>query len=171
MVYLIAGLLMLDTFKGGRGKKAPYATEMRRIPSPIKELVERLSSEYKSLVQEYYYPEDERLLQRVSEILAGNFLDQIQELTAVRDELHSKNSKLEEENARLRSLMAELSITIKELIKKAETERQSTSQPGSSMITDPKAIMLLREALKLRANAGGAIKRKIEHALARLTPG
>ncbi|MFB2981314.1 hypothetical protein [Microseira sp. BLCC-F43] len=33
--------------KGGRGKKAPYKTEMYRIPSPIKETVQQLAAAFK----------------------------------------------------------------------------------------------------------------------------
>lgn len=33
--------------KGGRGKKAPYETTHVRIPVPIKEIVEKLSADYK----------------------------------------------------------------------------------------------------------------------------
>lgn len=155
---------MLNTFKGGRGKKAPYPTEMRRIPSPIKGIVDRLSSEYKHLVLEYYQPEDERLLQRVSEVLAEPFLNQIQELSQDRADLQAKTLKLEQESAQLRSQLADLSLKLK----KAESEYQSNSQPISSTIADSKAIISLREALTLKANAGGAIKRKIEEALALL---
>lgn len=191
---------MLETFKGGRGKKAPYATEMRRVPSPLKMLVEKLAADYKELVQEYYDPSDERLLTRVSQGLTATFLEQIENLSQENDELQSKNLELEKEATEMREAMQNLTQTCKywqekaaiteaesahllddlaatalkleeqqEKKETAETERQFHSQPERSTITDAKIIMLLREALKLRANAGGAIKRKIEQALVLLT--
>jgi hypothetical protein len=40
---------MTDFTKGGRGKKAPYKTEMYRIPSAIKETVQQLAMAYKRM--------------------------------------------------------------------------------------------------------------------------
>ena len=40
---------MTDYTRGGHGKKAPYETEMYRIPTPIKETVQQLSTAYKRL--------------------------------------------------------------------------------------------------------------------------
>lgn len=187
---------MLNTFKGGRGKKAPYATEMRRVPSPLKALVEKLAADYKELVQEYYDPSDERLLTRVSQGLTATFLEQIENLSQENDDLQSKNLELEKEatemketiqnltqtykhwhekatvaeaeSAHLLEELAAMSLKLEEQQKKkemAETERQSNFQPIRSTIADPKIIILLDEALKLKSNVGGAIKRKIKEAL------
>lgn len=38
---------MMSDNKGGRGKKASYETTHVRIPVPIKEIVEKLSTDYK----------------------------------------------------------------------------------------------------------------------------
>lgn len=40
------------SFKGGRGKKAPYRTVMVRIPMPIKPLVELLVKSFRLYVRE-----------------------------------------------------------------------------------------------------------------------
>lgn len=52
----------------------------------------------------------------------------------------------------------------------AEAElEQLRSQPVGMEVVDPEVFDLLREALNLRANAGGAIKEKVRQALALLT--
>lgn len=141
---------MVDIFRGGRGKRAPYQTEMRRIPSPLRRIVDRLSEEYKSIVQEYYDPADEELLVRVSCVISG----------------------LDKENAELRSQLNDMAAKVgdlKEKGKAAETElNQLYSQPPSSASGCAEAISILKEGMGLKANAGGAIKRKIEQALALL---
>lgn len=38
---------MMNYFKGGRGKKAPYETIMLRVPLPLKPLVLKLAEEYR----------------------------------------------------------------------------------------------------------------------------
>jgi hypothetical protein len=40
----------MDIPKGGRGQKAPYETQLVRVPVPIKALVELASNVYRSLV-------------------------------------------------------------------------------------------------------------------------
>lgn len=144
-----------------------------------------------------YDPSDERLLMRVSQGLTATLREQIENLSQENDDLQSKILQLEKEATETREAMQKLmqtckhwrekaaiaeaesaqlledlpamALDLKEKEEMAETERQSNSQPGRSTITDSKIIISLREALKLKANAGGAIKRKIEEALALLT--
>lgn len=141
---------MVDTFKGGRGKRAPYQTEMRRIPSPLRRIVDRLSDEYKSLVHEYYDPMDEELLVRVSCVISG----------------------LDKENAQLRSQLNDMTAKAGDLYEKASSAEnelnQLYSQPPLPASGSAEAISILKEGMRLKANSGGAIKRKIEQALALL---
>ena len=48
-----AAIKFMTSFKGGRGRKAPYQTTMVRIPMPIKPLVELLVKSFRMYVAEH----------------------------------------------------------------------------------------------------------------------
>ncbi len=79
--------------KGGRGKKAPYKSQMYRIPLPIKPVVEKLASGYRLLVEGALDPQGRELLKQVEDAIAAS--------TYPSDKLDIKNSptyKLEIKN-------------------------------------------------------------------------
>lgn len=51
ILYLPDINFMTDFTKGGRGKKAPYETEMYRVPTPIKETVQQLAAAFKRVCE------------------------------------------------------------------------------------------------------------------------
>ena len=59
-------LKMADFTKGGRGKKAPYETVHYRIPKPLKSIIQKFTSTYKSLLGTKYSDE---LIVNVEEII------------------------------------------------------------------------------------------------------
>lgn len=70
--------------KGGRGKKAPYESQMYRIPLPIKPVVEKLASGYRLLVEGALDPQVRELLKQVEAAIAAS--------THPSDKLDIKNS-------------------------------------------------------------------------------
>ena len=55
--------------KGGRGKKAPYESQMYRIPLPIKPVVKKLASGYRLLVEGALDPQGRQLLKQVEDAM------------------------------------------------------------------------------------------------------
>ncbi len=63
---------MSDFAKGGRGKKAPYESQMYRIPTPIRRVVERLGEAYRLSVEGSLDPQGRQLLKKMESAIASS---------------------------------------------------------------------------------------------------
>lgn len=55
-------------FKGGRGKRAPYETELLRVPTPIKPVVQALADSYRKTADTD--PAGENLVKQLQSVIA-----------------------------------------------------------------------------------------------------
>ncbi len=69
---MISDLSMNDFAKGGRGKKAPYESQMYRVPVPIKPTVERLGAAYRLLAKGALDPQGKQLLSKVEDAITAS---------------------------------------------------------------------------------------------------
>lgn len=181
-------------FKGGRGKKAGYETQMYRIPTPLRPVVEAMGLQFRLLWDGISDPKGEKLISRIQaaipdpeQIGGGNGQNlmsdnedcqkqisslraQVKSLGADADRYHSELSKAKDDIDFLRIELVDKERKADKWYDKfveteAELERLRT-QSQSKPAVKPEAIALLQEALKLPANTGGKIKEKIKSALA-----
>lgn len=133
-------------FRGGRGKRVEYATEMYRIPSALKPTVQNLGRQFRLLWGGLSDPTGEKLISRIEaaipdpEQLGGDNLKP----DIKYKELEDKLAELEQENKNLRSQLATAQSKYEHARKLAE------------------------DSLKLPANTGGRIKAKIREAFPEL---
>lgn len=163
---------MTEPWKGGKGKKAPYETTHQRIPQPIHRAVQMFSDRYKQLIAGGVTDTTgEKLIRRVEDaIYVDAFIpgtkNEGEVMLGTRynedsDKSNEELEKLREENTHLRSQLDDQVKLAEEWCEKAKV-LELESQPG---VVDPEAIAILKEALELKANAGGAIKNEIKKAL------
>jgi hypothetical protein len=82
--------------KGGRGKKAPYATIHYRIPKPIKPTVERFAAAYKIVVGQGDSEDEVRtLINSVDDTLVAVLDNNFSELEALKLQLSVAQSQVE----------------------------------------------------------------------------
>lgn len=80
----------------GRGKKAPYKSQMYRIPTPIRPVVERLGEAYRLSVEGSLDPQGRQLLEKVeSAMLKAVALWTIASSTSPSNKLDIKNSQID----------------------------------------------------------------------------
>lgn len=181
-------------FKGGRGKKAGYETQMYRIPTPLRPVVEAMGLQFRLLWDGLSDPQGEKLISRIQAAIPdseqigcsngknlisdnedyqkqiSSLQTQVKMLGADADRYHFELSKAKDE---IDFLCIQLEDKDRKAVKwydkvveaEAELERLRT-QPQSQPAVNPEVIALLQEALKLPANTGGKIKEKIKSALA-----
>ena len=182
-------------YKGGRGKRAPYETVMYRIPVPVKPLVELIGHTYRLLVDGVADPNGKQLIRRVEDaVYATGYqpaaaaesddeefdpdiddnseptdeeviktqVKMIQELTTAVKFSERELAELENQQSQQK---AELNELRSQLEKVRAAERDALEQVISCHSDAFKAADILKAALKLKSNAGGAIKREIEKAL------
>ncbi|MDZ7970501.1 MAG: hypothetical protein RM368_37185 [Nostoc sp. DedSLP03] len=128
-----------DLAKGGRGKRAPYESTHYRLPVPLKPIAEEMAANYRQLVSEYTDPEDPALIAATLQAIApggGNQVEENQQVKELLEDYQQMQSQLEELQQRVEKL-------------------KGVNQ----------AIGILKNALTLRANSGGAIKEQIREAL------
>lgn len=137
---------MSDPTKGGRGKTAPYKTEMYRIPTDLKPIIMNLGMQFKRLYGGLSDPTGKKLISRIEAAIPDP--DQLGGDSLKPDikykELEDKLAELEQENQELRSQLA---------IAQAKYDH---------------ALKLAEESLKVPANTGGKIKAKIRKAFPEL---
>ncbi len=139
---------MAISLNGGKGNHAPYEITHIRVPLPLKFQLEQLISSFKYIVRS----QDRAAL--------GNFLTKLIEFV---DTLPPQCDQL-----RLELKLRERAETaISELALKSSAETIAALQQERDLLKEKSrsAIALLEDALKLRANSGGAIKEKIKEAL------
>lgn len=178
-------------YKGGRGKRAPYETVMYRIPAPIKPVVELIGHTYRLLVDGVADPNGEQLIRRVEDaVYATGYQPQsdpedfdpdiddqseptdaevIKTQVKMIQELTTAEKVLERELAELKNQQSQQEAELNELRSQLEkiraAERDALEQVISCHSDAFEAADILKAALKLKSNAGGAIKREIEKAL------
>ncbi len=59
-------------FKGGRGKKAGYETQMYRIPTPLRPVVEAIGLQFRELWDGDSDPKGENLISRIKAVIPGS---------------------------------------------------------------------------------------------------
>ncbi len=121
--------------KGGRGCTAPYKTHQVRIPDPIKPQVHELIERYQKYLAENGAP-----------LTPPSFLDLPVEIDS---------SSEHDEVKKLRTEKKEMEQAFKAVNKFIEDSEKLKNQ----------AISVLQESVKLKANAGGAIKKEVQKAI------
>lgn len=178
-------------YKGGRGKRAPYETVMYRIPAPIKPIVELIGHTYRLLVDGVADPKGEQLIRRVENaVYATGYQPQsdpedfdpdiddqsepadsevIKTQVKMIEKLTTEVKVLEREVAKDQERRSQQELEINQLRLQLEQfkalEKNATDQLCECHSDAFKAADILKAALKLKSNAGGAIKREIEKAL------
>lgn len=181
-------------FKGGRGKKTGYQTEMYRIPSPVRPVIEKLGMQFRLLWDGVSDPKGEKLISRIEIAIPDCEQPLIDKLISSKEEVSISDIKYEDEedtkevepdepdttdeqtirdqadkNFKLltenRMLDRELSEVRSQLASCKTLEKDATEQLALEMSNGFKAADILKEALKLKAGNGGAIKVKIKEAL------
>lgn len=51
-VKLVNEVVLMAVYKGGRGNRVPYATQMMRVPTPIKDQIQQFIDSYRASVSE-----------------------------------------------------------------------------------------------------------------------
>jgi hypothetical protein len=178
-------------YKGGRGKRAPYETVMYRIPLPIKPVVELIGHTYRLLVDGVADPNGEQLIRRVEDaVYATGYQPQsdgedfdpdiddpsqptdaeviktqvkmIQNLTTEVKVLEREAAEAQERRSQQELEINQLRLQLEQFKALEKNAREQLCECHSDAF---KAADVLKAALKLKSNAGGAIKREIEKAL------
>jgi len=142
---------------GGRGKRAPYKTTHYRMPIALKPTVEDMAAKYRELVDEYEADDPALVSAVISVIASSSDFKNTEEFSKISEQIKSLELQLKlakKENKELTEKLASLeksNYTLLEQLKKLKCP--------------PQAILVLENALLLKANAGGAIKDKIKEAL------
>lgn len=135
-------------FKGGRNNKAPYETTHLRVPTGIKFSVTRVIDIYKRSLQDTYVLSSVDFLENLRKFIDGymfcsgslanaNRVVAVEEILRLEEALKSAEALIEHQHV--------------------ELEESAWKLQASSMY--------LKDALLLKPNAGGAIKKEIRKAL------
>lgn len=140
---------MADLLSGGKNNRAPYEITHIRVPLPLKFQLEQLILSFKYVVRSQNQGDLRSFFAKLIE-----FVDTLPpQCDQLRLEL-----KLRE---RAETAISELAIeSSTKMVAELEQERDILRENSRS------AIALLENALALRANSGGAIKKEIKKALA-----
>ena len=182
---------MADFIKGGRGKRAPYETVMYRIPVPIKAVVERIGFTYRLLVDGVADPNGEQLIRRVENAIAATGYQPVADKEDFDPDIDDPSEPTDDEVIKdqagiIQRLITEVKVLERELAEAQErrsqqelelnqlrsqlekikaSERDALNQLCNCHSDAFKAADILKAALKLKSNAGGAIKQEIRKAL------
>lgn len=182
---------MTDFIKGGRGKRAPYETVMYRIPVPIKAVVEKIGFAYRLLADGIVDPKGEQLIKRVENAIAATgyqpesnnedfdpdiddpseptdsevIKTQVKMIERLTTEVKVLERELAEAQERRSQEELELNQLRSQLEKIKASEKDALDQLCDCHSDAFKAADILKSALKLKSNAGGAIKQEIKKAL------
>lgn len=138
-------------FPGGRHKTAPYDSTHIRIPKPLKSQFQKIAEIYKSL------------LAHRSEIGLGNFNLQLDKF------VEGHNPMFGVTNDDFKIVSTNQYEELKTLYDLASAHKQRLIKEQESFeLQKRQAVGILKDSLKLKANAGGAIKGEIKKALAEL---
>ena len=141
---------------GGRGKRAPYKTTHYRMPYALKPIVEKMVAKYRELVCEY--EADSPAL--VKDVISAIALDDYKN----REELSLISEQIKLLEIELKFVQQENKELTEELASKERYNYTLQSQLEKFKRV-PQVVLLLENALQMRANAGGAIKEKIKESL------
>ena len=146
---------------GGRGKRAPYKTTHYRMPVALKPVVEEMAAKYRELVDEFEV-DDPALIDAVVSAIA--FEEEDEEDCKNGEELPKMSEQIKSLEIKLNFFQQEN----KELTEQLDSKERynNTLQSELEKFTRvSQVVLLLENALLLKANAGGAIKEKIKEAL------
>ncbi len=111
---------MSSPSKGGRGKKAPYSTNLCRVPEPIKESVERFAAAYRILAFDGDSKSCENLIKSVDDATVS-LGEAEEEIKRLRLELAVANAKIEvlgnERESAIANLLTALDLSSREGVK------------------------------------------------------
>lgn len=141
---------------GGRGKRAPYKTTHYRMPVALKPIVEEMAAKYRELVDEFEV-DDPALIDAVVSAIATSDLKNTEELSLMSEQIKSLEIQLKLSNKENKELTEKLALI--------EKSNYTLLEQLKKLKCPPQAILVLENALLLKANAGGAIKEKIKEAL------
>lgn len=136
---------MNNSIKGGRGKRAPYATTHYRMPEPLKPLCEELAANYRELIANYSDPEDPALINAALAAVSRNAFEKNRETDKQVDKVLENYEAMQLEIHRLKLQIESLKSTNKKdniskaIIDFIEVEKQSF---GSSPSQKDKAFSL-----------------------------
>lgn len=135
-------------YTGGKNQKAPYETTHLRVPLPIKDQLETLSTVYKFAIK------------MGGLACAGDFVSQLNKFVKKYEVFNEAPLPIVEAISQ-----AEYENVLEELRRAKEIINQLENKADLSTYNCADAVKILQPALKLRANAGGAIKVAIRKAL------
>lgn len=175
-------------FKGGRGKKVSYETQMYRIPTPLKPTLERLGLQFRLLWDGLTDPRCEKLVSRVEAAILDpeqletsnqeNLISGITDKNNLISSLAKEIEALKEENSKLQWRLDDMAAKAGEWYEKAkmateEIERIKSQQTRTTI--SPEAIALLQNAIAPKskggsytANNASGMRQLVEQALALL---
>ncbi len=132
---------------------------MRRQLGLRRQLLEKYVTEIRLLNQEQVELKDENTQLRSQVANLAQQQDSLEKLA------HQTQVELQERNLEVKALQAKLCDLEVEKARVQQEQLEQITKLSVRPSADPKVIALLMDALTLKANAGGAIKRKIEQAL------
>lgn len=140
-----------DSFTGGRGKIAPYQSTHIRVPDTIKTQLQQIVEAYRKLLAK-----NSEVGLSSFELHLDKFVDGVNPLYGVTtDDFKLIDAKQFEE--------------LKALYDNAISTNKSLREAHASEVRRRKFVLgILTNALKLKANAGGAIKQEIKKAIAEI---
>ena len=149
VLYLIGTKFMTtNPGKGGRGKRAPYESIHYRIPTPIKPVVEMLAEAYRQLLDTDLDPKGEKLLRQTE--------------NAIAIACYPSDAQPANQDSYCTQELEKLQLQLENLKRVEQLSHEQITQLTADQL---QVASILKEALKLKANAGGAIKEKIKEAL------
>lgn len=167
-------------FKGGRGKKAGYETQMYRIPVPLKPTVERLGLQFRLLWDGLIDPRGEKLISRIEAVIPDpeqldddqkNLISGISSLdlpdikfkeledklaladTAI-SELRSQLEEQKRTEQALRRGQKHLEQELEEANQEIERLQLQHTESQNRPALDPEAIALLQDAITPKSKGG-----------------
>lgn len=135
----------MDKPRGGRGHTAPYETKQMRVPTALENQVQELVSRYRHWISQAGY----------SSGIGANNPPSLLDKPVDKFKSQTDSSEVEALRSELEQLRSQLESTERDLL-----------YEGSKLLSEQfRAAEILKQALTLKANSGGAIKEKIREAL------
>lgn len=142
-------------FKGGRGKKTGYETQMYRIPTPLKPVVEAMGMQFRLLWDGLIDPKGENLISRLEQVIP----DPSQLKEATQDNLISS---LREKEQKLISGLTELEAKLADCQQENADLKQKSREVARRL---RKAISPITKGGDYTSNNAAGLKRVIEEVL------
>lgn len=144
---------MTDFAKGGKGKKAPYETQMVRTPVPILELAKQLTEGYRQVIgtdreQSYLVCVQKAIVQSTypDNTLTGELTELIEDLQAKHEDMVRKFGECRQQLSEERLTQYDLEEKLEALQKVVSTYQQN-SKPTRNWTEANRLITALKKVL------------------------